>query len=125
MLVRRRDLDFLLFEWLEAGRLAERPAFADHGPETFAAALDTATAIAGRHFAPHNRKADLEEPRLENGRVAIVPEAKAALDAFAAAGFFAMEAPLDDGGMALPHRWPRPASGCSTRPTSRPRPIPC
>ncbi|BBK41750.1 acyl-CoA dehydrogenase [Allostella vacuolata] len=103
MLVRRRDLDFLLFEWLEAGRLAERPAFADHGPETFAAALDTATAIAGRHFAPHNRKADLEEPRLENGRVAIVPEAKAALDAFAAAGFFAMEAPLDDGGMALPH----------------------
>ena len=103
MLVRRRDLDFLLFEWLEAGRLAERPAFADHGPETFAAALDTATAIAERHFAPHNRKADLEEPRLENGRVVVVPEAKGALDAFAAAGFFAMEAPLDDGGMALPH----------------------
>ncbi|MCC7274176.1 MAG: acyl-CoA dehydrogenase [Alphaproteobacteria bacterium] len=101
--VSRRDLDFLLFEWLGVGALTQRPAFADHGPETFAAALDTAWAIAEREFLPHNRKADLEEPRLENGRVIVVPEAKAALDAFAAAGFLAMETPLDAGGMALPH----------------------
>lgn len=102
-LVSRRDLDFQLFEWLEAGRLAGRAAFADHAPDTFAAAIDTATRLAERHFAPHNRKADLEEPRLENGRVVTVPEAKTALDAFAAAGFFAMEVPVDDGGMGLPH----------------------
>lgn len=102
-LVRRRDLDFLLFEWLDAEALTARPAFAEHGRETFDAALDTATAIAERHFAPHNRKGDIEEPRLENGRVVVVPEAKAALDAFAAAGFFAMEAAPEDGGMALPH----------------------
>ncbi|WP_374443527.1 acyl-CoA dehydrogenase [Stella sp.] len=101
--VRRADLDFLLFDWLAAERLTARPAFADHGRETFAAALDTAEAIAARHFQPHNRKGDSEEPRLENGRVVVVPEAKAALDAFAEAGFFAMEAAPEAGGMALPH----------------------
>ncbi|MCB1694560.1 MAG: acyl-CoA dehydrogenase N-terminal domain-containing protein, partial [Pseudomonadales bacterium] len=64
--VRRADLDFLLFDWLDAEELTARARFADHGRETFAAALDTAEAIAARHFQPHNRKADLEEPRLEN-----------------------------------------------------------
>ncbi|BBK36634.1 acyl-CoA dehydrogenase [Allostella sp. ATCC 35155] len=101
--VRRADLDFLLFDWLDAEGLTGRARFADHGRETFAAALDTAEAIAARHFQPHNRKADIEEPRLENGRVVVVPEAKAALDAFREAGFFAMEAAPEAGGMALPH----------------------
>ncbi|MGE0723908.1 MAG: acyl-CoA dehydrogenase [Alphaproteobacteria bacterium] len=101
--LRRRDVDFLLFEWLRAGDLAARAAFADHSRETFAAALDTASLIAEREFATHNRKGDVEEPRIENGRVVVVPEAKSALDAFADAGFLAMEQPLDQGGMALPH----------------------
>ena len=101
--LRRRDVDFLLFEWLGADALTERPTFADHSAETFGAALDTAALIAERHFASHNRKGDIAEPRLVNGRVVVIPEAKAALDAFAAAGFLAMEAPLEQGGMALPH----------------------
>ncbi|MGE0719971.1 MAG: acyl-CoA dehydrogenase, partial [Alphaproteobacteria bacterium] len=101
--VSRRDLDFILFEWLDAAALTERPAFADHDRDTFTAALDTAWTVAERHFLPHHRKADAEEPRLENGRVVLVPEAKTALDAFAAAGFLAMERPAADGGMGLPH----------------------
>jgi hypothetical protein len=67
------------------------------------AALDTAEAVAARHFQPHNRKADLEEPRLENGRVVVVPGGEGGAAAFADAGFFAMEAAPEAGGMALPH----------------------
>jgi Acyl-CoA dehydrogenase N terminal len=32
----RRDLDFLLFEWLRVDELAKRQRFADHTTETFA-----------------------------------------------------------------------------------------
>jgi butyryl-CoA dehydrogenase len=35
LLLSRRDLEFLLFEWLDVARLAARPAFADHSRETF------------------------------------------------------------------------------------------
>jgi len=98
----RRDVDFLLFEWLDAAALTRWPRFAEHGRETFAAALDTASALAERHFLPHYRAADEHEPRLENGRIVVIPEVKAALDAFAEAGFFAGHLDPALGGMALP-----------------------
>src|SRR3990167_3399178 len=68
LLINRRDLDFQLFEVLQAEALAQRPRHADHSRETFAAALDTAHAIAEEKFAPHNRASDENEPRFENGR---------------------------------------------------------
>ena len=40
LLLSRRDVEFLLFEWLDVTRLAEGPAFADHSRQTFDAALD-------------------------------------------------------------------------------------
>ena len=38
----RRDIDFLLYEWLDVERLTSRSRFQDHSRETFNAALDTA-----------------------------------------------------------------------------------
>lgn len=38
----RRDLEFQLFEVLDAEALAARPRFAEHSRETFLSALDTA-----------------------------------------------------------------------------------
>jgi Acyl-CoA dehydrogenase N terminal len=35
----RRDLDFLLFEWLRVDELTKRQRFADHTTETFADVL--------------------------------------------------------------------------------------
>ncbi|HYG91362.1 MAG TPA: acyl-CoA dehydrogenase [Azospirillum sp.] len=101
-LINRRDLDFMLFELLDMDALFERPRFADHARETLAAAIDTAYAIAEDHFAPHNHKADENEPRFEDGRVVIIPEVKAALKQFIDAGFMAATADYELGGMQLP-----------------------
>ncbi len=76
-----RNLAFVLYEVLQVERLAAWPRFAEHGREIFDAALESARRLAERHFAPHNRKADLNEPRIEGGRAVLIPEIKAALGA--------------------------------------------
>lgn len=98
----RRDLDFLLYEWLDAEALTRRPRFAEHSRETFNAAIDTCERIASDLFAPHNKKADQNEPHFDGERVHIIPEVKKALDAFAAAGLMAAGQDFERGGMQLP-----------------------
>ena len=101
-LLYRRDLDFILYELLDVESLTRHARFAEHSRETFDAALDTAAKIAEEKFAPHNRKADLNEPRFENGRVEIIPEVGEALQAFREAGFMAAAQDFELGGMQLP-----------------------
>ena len=101
-IVNRRDLDFLLFEVLDAEALTRHARYAEHSRETFAAVLDTAEAIATEKFAPHNRKADENEPRFDGGRVTTIPEVAEALQAFGAAGFIAAAHDYERGGMQLP-----------------------
>jgi alkylation response protein AidB-like acyl-CoA dehydrogenase len=101
-IVRRRDLQFQLFEVLNVESLCERPRFAQHSRETMLAAVDTALAIAEEKFAPHNRKADEHEPTFDGQRVHLIPEVKDALDAYIAAGFLAATEDYERGGMQLP-----------------------
>ena len=101
-LLNRRDVEFMLYELLDVESLTQRQRFAEHTRETFDAALDTAAKIAEEKFAPHNRKADLNEPRFENGRVNIIPEVAEALQAFRKAGFMAAAQDFEVGGMQLP-----------------------
>ena len=102
----RRDLEFLLYEWLDVEALTKRPRYADHSRETFDAALDTCEKIATEKFEPHNKKSDQNEPRVvstEDGeRVQIIPEVKEALRAFCDAGLMAAGQDYDLGGMQLP-----------------------
>ena len=100
--VNRRDLAFQLFEALDVEALTVRPRFAEHGRETFLAALDAAIAIAAEKFLPHNRKADEHEPTFDGERVRLLPEVKEALDAYVAAGFLAAHREYGEGGMQLP-----------------------
>ncbi len=65
--------------------------------------LDLAEQIATEHFAPHNRKADENEPRMVDGRVELIPEVARALAVFAEAGLMAGEFDEEYGGMQLPH----------------------
>jgi alkylation response protein AidB-like acyl-CoA dehydrogenase len=102
-LLSRRDLDFLLFEWLEVTRLTSRPFFADHSRQTFAAALDTYAGIAEAEFAPHNKKVDREPPRLLGEEIESAPEQRAALKAVAAAGLLAACQDESLGGTHLPY----------------------
>src|SRR5262245_38468077 len=103
LLLSRRDIEFLLFEWLEATRLTGRAPFAEHSRQTFEAALDTYSEIAHTEFAPHNKKVDREPPRLVGENVVSAPEQRSALQAFAAAGLLAACQEESFGGMRLPY----------------------
>ena len=98
----RRDIEFLLYEWLDVESLTARPRFADHSRETFNAALDTAEQIATDLFAPHNKKNDSHEPHFDGQKVTIIPEVKVALDAFSKAGLMASAQDYEFDGMQLP-----------------------
>ena len=65
--------------------------------------MEASARLARERFAPHNRAADQAEPRIEDGRVRLHPDVKTALDAYAQAGFSALLADEDDGGLQLPY----------------------
>ncbi|PQZ84520.1 MULTISPECIES: acyl-CoA dehydrogenase [unclassified Brevundimonas] len=102
-LLSKRDLDFVLYEWLNVEAILSRPRFADLDRATLDGVLDTAARIAADHFAPHNRKADMSEPTFEDGRVKMIPEVAAALDVFSDAGFFSGAQDYALGGLQLPN----------------------
>ncbi|MCQ9391982.1 acyl-CoA dehydrogenase [Pseudomonas viridiflava] len=101
-LLSSRNLAFELYEVLDAEALIRRERFAEHTRETFDAAIGTARTIAEKYFAPHNRKADENEPRYENGAAVLIPEVKPAVDAFLEAGFLNAARDFEAGGMQLP-----------------------
>ncbi len=103
LILSRRDLDFLLHEWLDVEALTKRPRFTEHSRETFDAVLDLAAQVATEHFAPHNRTADENEPRMVDGTVVLVPEVARALEVFAQTGLMAGSFDEEFGGMQLPH----------------------
>ncbi len=102
-LLSRRDLDFLLHEWLQVEQLTLRARFEDHSRETFDAALDTYAEVAAREFAPHNKLCDREPPQLEGDGVRVLPEQRQAYKALAAAGLLGACHDAALGGMQLPY----------------------
>jgi len=99
----RRDLDFLLYEWLDAESLTTRLRFADHSRETFDAVLDLCEQLAIEKFATHNKKSDQNEPQFDGERVSVIPEVADALQAFADAGL--VSAGMDYPGVGPEHAW--------------------
>ncbi|RBO93717.1 acyl-CoA dehydrogenase [Nocardia puris] len=101
-LISRRDLDFLLYEWLRVEGLTALPRFGEHSKETFDGFLDLCEDIATRYFAPHNKRADAQEPTFDGARVTLIPEVKTAVEAFAKANL--VGAGMDEriGGLQLP-----------------------
>lgn len=102
LILSRRDLDFLLYEWLDVESLCMRPRFDEHSRETFDAVLDLCEQLATDKFAPHNRKADENEPQFDGERVSLIPETGEALRAFCDAGLMAAGQDAGLGGMQLP-----------------------
>ena len=102
ILLSRRDVDFLLFEWLDVENLTRRPRFSEHSRETFDGLLDLCQDLATRYFAPHNKKNDAHEPTFDGERVTLNPEVKQAVDAFAKADLLAMSMDHAQGGWQLP-----------------------
>ncbi len=98
----RRDLSFLLYEWLRVDALCERPRYAEHDRSTFEAAIDTCEQIAAEHFYPINRLLDTEEPTFDGEAVRTPAPLKTALAAFCEAGLMAAGQDESLGGMQLP-----------------------
>ena len=99
----RRDLDFLLYEWLDVESLTARKRFSEHSKDTFDAVLDLCADIARKHFEPHNKLSDAVEPKMRpDGTVEMIDEVKAALDIYASAGLIAGQFDESLGGMQLP-----------------------
>ena len=99
----RRDVDFLLYEWLDVVELTKRDHFAEHSRDTFDAVLDLSADIATKCFAPHNKKGDQSEPSVgPDGKVVLIDEIKHALDTFSEAGLLAGSFDEAVGGMQLP-----------------------
>src|SRR6476646_486226 len=102
VLLSRRDLDFLLFEWLRVDELTKRERFAEHSRETFDGVLDLCEQLAGRYFAQHNKTSDANEPTFDGEKVTIIPEVKEAWDAFVQADLIPMSMDQQLGGAQLP-----------------------
>ncbi|WP_135451438.1 acyl-CoA dehydrogenase [Mycobacterium sp. DL99] len=98
----RRDLDFLLYEWLDVERLTTLDRFTEHSRETFDGVLDLCEQLATRYFAPHNKLSDANEPTFDGQTVTLIPDVKEAWDAFAAADLLAMGMDAEIGGAQLP-----------------------
>ncbi|MCW1823721.1 acyl-CoA dehydrogenase [Mycolicibacterium conceptionense] len=98
----RRDLDFLLYEWLDVEKLTTLDRFGEHSRDTFDGVLDLCEQLATRYFAPHNKLSDANEPTFDGQAVTLIPEVKEAWDAFAAADLIAMGMDAELGGAQLP-----------------------
>jgi alkylation response protein AidB-like acyl-CoA dehydrogenase len=101
-LLSRRDIDFLLYEWLRVEELTQRDRFAEHSRETFDAVLELCEQLATRYFAPHNKKSDANEPTFDGEKVTVIDEVKDALVAFAEADLVGMAMDSQFGGAQLP-----------------------
>lgn len=102
LLVRQRDLEFVLYELLNVEALCEQARYQEHDRETFEAVIASAAKIAEEEFLPHAAKLDEHEPEFDGRTVQIIPEAKKALDTFVEAGFMGASADFEYGGMQLP-----------------------
>ena len=102
VLIPRRDLDFLLGDWLRLDELLEAPAFAAHTRDDVAAVLDLSERVAADLFLPAYKRADQIEPTLDADGVKVLPEIAAAVRGYAELGLFAAGFDEALGGMALP-----------------------
>lgn len=100
--ISERELDFLLYEFLNTESLLERDRYADHSREVFAATLETARQLAVDLLAPHLREGDEHEPKFEDGRAQVIGSTKAAWRAIADAGFLNAHWDHAEGGLQLP-----------------------
>ena len=103
MLPPRDDLHFLLFDWLHAESLAERPDSSHLDRDGIEAMIDAALDLAAAEFLSHAAKSDANPPVFRDGKVSVIPELAQALAAYRDAGFFGMQTPQDEGGLGLPY----------------------
>lgn len=102
-LIVRRDMDFMLHDWLRMDTLFTRPTFAEHDRDTIDAILDLSEKLAAETFLTHYKDADVREPALDTDGVHILPAIGEALSQYAEIGLFAAGFAPELGGLGLPY----------------------
>ncbi|KZY89568.1 acyl-CoA dehydrogenase, partial [Oleiphilus sp. HI0071] len=97
-----RELDFMLYEFLNVEAMTTRERYQDHDKDTFKATISTSKAIAEKFFLPIRHKVDANEPHFDGEKVHLIPEIKPAIDAIIDAGLLSPSSDYEMGGMQLP-----------------------
>lgn len=97
-----RNLQFLLYEQLDAAGLTKHPCFADHDRETFDMVLETAMRMGrGMLFATLGEM-DKRPPEFRDGKVFVHPVVAQVMKACGDGGWIGAQAPYEQGGQQMP-----------------------
>jgi butyryl-CoA dehydrogenase len=102
LVLNRRDVDFMLFEWLRVQDMLLRDRFLEHSEATLREVLDLAENVATEVFAPTQQLCDQQEPTFDGERVTLPAETEAALKTLADTGLMSATADKRVGGHQLP-----------------------
>ena len=69
----QRDIDFLLYEFLDTESLLSRERYAEHSRESFDATINGAKNISEKYYWNHYHKCDAEEPVSDVDCVKLIP----------------------------------------------------
>ncbi len=101
-LISDKNVEFLLYELLDAERLAKLPAFSDHSRETFDLYLGSVRKFAREQLFPSYRQLDLEPPELTAQGVAVHPKLRELFPQLVELGVINATRPPAVGGQNLP-----------------------
>ncbi len=102
LLLKQRDLEFLIYEFLDTELLLKADRYRDHDRETLDAVIEAGKKLAEDKFAPFAALLDANEPAFKDGRVEVIPELEAAIAAYVEGGFTGIAAEEKYGGMQYP-----------------------
>jgi len=101
-LIDDRDVELILDELLDLGRLLGLPHFADHDRETCELVIGSARELAREQLYPAYRALDAEPPRLVDGRVLVHPRMRTLYARMTELGLVAAPRPHAVGGSQVP-----------------------
>jgi alkylation response protein AidB-like acyl-CoA dehydrogenase len=97
-----RDVDFQLYEVLDAASLCALPAFSEHSRDTFTLLLDSTRRFAREVLYPTYRPMDTEPPVFKDGRVHVHPLMRKLYPQLVELGLLTATRPPEVGGQQLP-----------------------
>jgi butyryl-CoA dehydrogenase len=101
-LIRDRDVEFLLYELLDAPALCALPYFADHSRETFDLVIESARRLAREVLYPAYREMDAEPAHYKDGKVFVHEKMKSIYPQLVELGMAAATRPTAIGGQQVP-----------------------
>lgn len=96
------DVLFTLFDFLQAGSLAEFPTFEGQGEEMYRSILEETLKFSKNEIAPLNEPGDRVGVKMVQGAVVMPEGFKEALAKFAQNGFMGIDIQAEYGGLGLP-----------------------